>query len=144
MGPFSILVVDNDDLAILGVQRALVRAGHVATVASASNGIEALEILRSGRLSTERLLVLTDVGMPGMSGIELIHEIRMDPALAAIPVVFLTASTLATDRAAAYADHTAGYFMKPGTATSLDEIIRSVHAYWAQSELPAEVPPTTS
>jgi two-component system chemotaxis response regulator CheY len=104
---------------------------------AAANGLEALEVLRSGRISTDRLLVLTDVEMPGMSGLELLREIRLDPALASLPVVFLTASTLAADRTAAFADHTAGYFMKPGTAASLDEIIRSVHSYWTKSELPA-------
>jgi CheY-like chemotaxis protein len=138
--PFHLLVVDDDDLAVLRVQRALSRTGHLASVASASNGVEALEVLRSGRIPTDRLVVLTDVGMPGMSGIELLHEIRMDPALAAIPVVFLTASTLASDRAAAYADHSAGYFLKPGTAASLDDIVRRVHAYWATSELPGATP----
>jgi CheY-like chemotaxis protein len=138
--PFHILVVDDDDLAVLRVQRALGRTGHLATVTTASNGVEALEVLRGGQIPKDRLVILTDVSMPGMSGIELLHEIRMDPALAAIPVVFLTASTLASDRAAAYADHSAGYFLKPATAASLDDIVRCIHAYWATSELPGAAP----
>ena len=131
--PFHILVVDDDDLAILNLQATLSRAGHVATVTSASSGREALALLRGGSLPEERLLVLTDVNMPGMSGIELMREIRRDPALTSLPIVILTASALAADRSAAFALQAAGYFVKPAGHTHFRDVAQWLYTYWGES-----------
>jgi len=139
--PFHILIVDDDEEAILKLQQALAHAGHGATVTAASGGIQALQLLRSGRLPGERLLVLTDLNMPGMTGIELLGEIRADPALTDLPVVVLTASTIDADRAAAFRLHTAGYFIKSGTAPHFHEVINFLYAYWSTSAFrPARTP----
>jgi len=139
--PFHILIVDDDELAILNLEQALRHAGHAATTTAASGGIHALQLLRSGRLPGERLLVLTDLNMPGMSGLELLIEIRADPALSDLPVVVLTASAIDADRAAAFKLHTAGYFIKPGTGLHFQEVIDFLYAYWATSSFqPARAP----
>jgi len=130
---FHILIVDDDELAILNLQQALQHAGHTATLTAASNGIHALQLLRSGLLPGERLLVLTDLNMPGMSGIELLTEIRADPALSDLPVVILTASTMDADRAAAFRLHSAGYFLKSGLGPQFQELVDFLHGYWANS-----------
>jgi CheY-like chemotaxis protein len=132
--PFHILLVDDDDLAVLNVQHAIERAGFTATITAAVDGTAALAILRAGAPLDERLLVLTDLNMPGFSGLDLLAAIRTDPLLADLPVVILTASTLAADRKAAFDLHVAGYFVKPDGPTRHREVIQWLYTYWANSE----------
>lgn len=134
MRPIHILLVDDDDLAVLNVQRAIERAGFDATVTAVAGGAEALAILRSGTLERDRLLVLTDLHMPGTSGLDLLAAIRTDPKLADLPVVILTASTLAAHRKSAFDLHAAGYFVKPDGPTRHREVIQWLYNYWASSE----------
>jgi CheY-like chemotaxis protein len=132
--PIHILLVDDDDLAVLNVQRAIERAGFDATVTAVAGGTEALQVLRGGTLEQDRLLVLTDLHMPGLSGLDLLSAIRSDPTLSDLPVVILTASTLAAHRKSAFDLHAAGYFVKPDGPTRHREVIQWLYNYWASSE----------
>jgi CheY-like chemotaxis protein len=132
--PIHILLVDDDDLAVLNVQRAIERAGFDATITAVGGAAEALAILRGGTLAQERLLVLTDLHMPGTSGLDLLSAIRNDPMLTDLPVVILTASTLAVHRKSAFDLHAAGYFVKPDGPTRHREVIQCLYNYWASSE----------
>jgi len=132
--PIHILLVDDDDLAILNVQGAIKRAGFEATVTAVSGGVEALALLRGGTLDHDRMVVLTDLHMPGLSGLDLLSAIRTDPALADLPVVILTASTLAAHRKSAFDLHAAGYFVKPDGPSRHREVIQALYSYWASSE----------
>jgi CheY-like chemotaxis protein len=137
----SILLVEDDEVDVMNVQRALKKNNSTATLYRAANGIEALAMLRStshiAQPDNSRLLILLDLNMPQMGGLEFLKELRADPALHQLPVVILTTSMQDSEIAAAYEYHVAGYIIKPITFSSFVEKIDALNRYWLMSELPA-------
>lgn len=132
----NILLVEDDAIDVKNVERALRKNNVANPLFVASNGIEALEMLRSGAVPGTRRLVLLDLNMPKMNGIEFLQELRKDPALATITVVVLTTSNDDRDKVAAYDHHVAGYLLKPVTFTSFVEVMAALNKYWSLVELP--------
>jgi CheY-like chemotaxis protein len=132
----NILLVDDDLVDVMNVRRAFER-GHITDpIWVASDGIEALELLRGTTLPADHRLVLLDINMPRMNGLELLRELRADPALHATPVVVLTTSNDDRDRTEAYAHNVAGYLLKPVTFADFVDMISALHHYWARVQLP--------
>jgi CheY-like chemotaxis protein len=132
----NILLVDDDDVDVLNVRRAFERARIESPVWVASDGIEGLAMLRSGQLPRERRLVLLDINMPRMNGIEMLRELRADPELRATSVVILTTSNDERDRLDAYGLNVAGYLIKPVTFAAFVELMTAMHHYWSLVEMP--------
>jgi CheY-like chemotaxis protein len=137
----SILLVEDDEVDVMNVQRALKKNNSTATLYRAANGIEALAMLRNtnhiSQADNSRLLILLDLNMPQMGGLEFLKELRADPDLTKLPVVMLTTSMQDSEIAAAYEYHVAGYIVKPITFSSFVEKIDALNRYWLMSELPA-------
>lgn len=137
----NILLVEDDEVDVMNVQRALKKNNSTATLYRAANGIEALTMLRTNsQIPTEnngRLLILLDLNMPKMGGLEFLRELRADPVLCKLPVVILTTSMHDSDRAVAYQHNVAGYLIKPITFSSFVEMIDVLHRYWTMSEMPS-------
>ncbi len=135
-----ILLVEDDEVDVMNVQRALKKNKATATLHLAANGIEALAMLRTNSLIAKenngRLLILLDLNMPKMGGIEFLRELRADPTLGKLPVVILTTSRQDSDLAAAYQYNVAGYLVKPITFNSFVEKIDILNRYWSMSEMP--------
>jgi len=132
----SILLVEDDDVDVMSVQRAFER-GHIASrVTVARDGIEALRLLRNGQGPQQRRLVLLDLNLPRMSGIEFLGEVRRDPLLCRTLVVVLTTSNEERDRADAYGLHAAGYLLKPVTFPAFVELMVVLNRYWRLVEFP--------
>jgi CheY-like chemotaxis protein len=102
----------------------------------AGDGVEALEMLRSGHCPVARRLVLLDLNLPRMNGIEFLRELRRDPELAATPVVVLTTSNDECDKVEAYQLHVAGYLVKPVTFDNFCALMVALDKYWSLVELP--------
>ncbi len=132
----NILLVDDDEVDVMTVRRAFQKANITNPVFVASNGLEALELLRSGSIPAHRRLVLLDLNMPKMNGIELLREIRKDPALQAITVVVLTTSNEDRDRVEAFQLNVAGYLLKPVTFHTFAEVMTTLNKYWTLMEMP--------
>jgi len=130
-----ILLVEDDEVDVKNVQRAFKRNNMSNPLHVASNGLEALELLRAGKVP-QRRLVLLDLNMPKMNGIEFLQAIRNDPELANLTVVVLTTSNDDRDRLAAYEHHVAGYLLKPVTFPSFVELMATLNKYWTLVELP--------
>jgi CheY-like chemotaxis protein len=131
-----ILLVDDDEVDVMNVQRALLK-NHIANpVHVATNGIEALEKLRDGSIASTRLLVLLDLNMPKMNGIEFLRELRADPKLHATSVVVLTTSNEQRDKVDAFQFNVAGYMLKPVTFAKFIEIMATINKYWLLVEMP--------
>ena len=132
----NLLLVEDDDLDVMNVQRAF-EEGHITNpMWVAGDGVEALELLRAGAVPDERRLVLLDLNMPRMSGIEFLRELRGDPALRGTPVVVLTTSDDERDRVEAYDLNVAGYLLKPVTFGSFVELMALLNRYWTVVEMP--------
>ena len=131
-----LLLVEDDDLDVMNVHRALGQAPEVASIAVARDGIEALKLLRAGELPMERLVTVIDLRMPRMSGIDLLKEIRLDPRLKRLPSVVLTTSDDPHDRDAAFSLGAAGYFVKQAAPGRFRQIMDALRSYWSVAEFP--------
>jgi CheY-like chemotaxis protein len=137
----NILLVEDDEVDVMNVQRALKKNGATSNLYRAANGIEALAMLRTNnqiaKENNSRLLILLDLNMPKMGGLEFLKELRADPALSHLPVVILTTSMQDSDLTTAYQYNVAGYLIKPITFSSFVETMDVLNRYWSMSELPS-------
>jgi CheY-like chemotaxis protein len=132
----NILLVEDDDVDVMNVRRAFQRAHVSNPLHVAGNGIEALEMLRGDGIPSERRLVLLDLNMPRMNGIEFLRAIRADAELRSLPVVVLTTSNDERDKVDAYNLNVAGYLLKPVTFTDFVDLMAALNKYWMLVEMP--------
>jgi hypothetical protein len=137
----NVLLVEDDEVDVMNVRRAFKKGNITNPLHVAGNGLEALVMLRGGddRLSAvpaHRRLILLDLNMPKMGGLEFLSALRSDPALKSIPVVVLTTSNQDRDRVEAYHFNVAGYILKPVTFANFTEVMMMLNRYWSLSEMP--------
>ena len=132
----NILLVEDDEVDVMNVQRAFRKNNIANPLFLAGNGLEALEKLRNGKIPRDRRIVLLDLNMPRMNGIEFLRTIRADAELKLTPVIVLTTSNDERDRIEAYNLNVAGYILKPVTFGNFCEVMAALNKYWALVELP--------
>lgn len=132
----NVLLVEDDQVDVMNVRRAFERNRITNPLFVAGDGIEALDMLRNGRVPEEKRIVLLDLNMPRMSGIEFLRELRKDEALMHTPVVVLTTSNDERDKIEAYNLNVAGYLLKPVTFINFVELMAALNKYWTLVELP--------
>jgi CheY-like chemotaxis protein len=132
----NVMLVDDDELDVMNVQRAFRKNSISNPLYIAHDGVEALEMLRNGSVPSHRRIILLDLNMPRMGGIEFLREIRADPALRSSTVIVLTTSAEDRDRVEAYDLNVAGYLLKPVTLSAFIEIMGAMNRYWMANELP--------
>jgi CheY-like chemotaxis protein len=131
----NILLVDDDDLDVMNVRRAFEKGNLRDPLFHAGDGLLALEALRGDAIPRDRRLVLLDLNMPRMNGIEFLRELRKDPELRSTAVVVLTTSEAERDRIDAYGFQVAGYLVKPVRFAAFVEHLTAIHRYWALMEM---------
>lgn len=131
-----ILLVDDDRIDVMTVKRAFEKNKITNMLHVASNGEEALNLLRGlGTAAPVRPgLILLDLNMPVMNGIEFLEIAKTDPSLKRIPVVVLTTSTEGFDKERCFDLGVAGYFIKPVVFERFVEAINAIDRYWTLSE----------
>jgi Response regulator containing a CheY-like receiver domain and an HTH DNA-binding domain len=132
----NILLVEDDEVDVMNVRRAFERNNVSNPLFVAGNGLEALEMLRGDVVPKERRLVLLDLNMPKMNGIEFLQALRADPELSSTPVVVLTTSNDDQDKIDAYNFNVAGYLLKPVTFSNFCERMTTLDKYWTLVEMP--------
>ena len=132
----NILLVEDDELDVMNVRRAFKKNNIINPLYVAGNGLEALEMLQSGVVPGDRRLILLDLNMPKMGGIEFLRALRADPNLHRMTVVVLTTSDEERDRVEAYNLNVAGYILKPVTLLAFVELMATLNKYWSVNELP--------
>ena len=127
----NILVIEDDDIVARTIERSL--RGEEFRVDLASSGVEGLKAARRNRPD----LIILDVIMPGMDGYAVCREIRADPVLTAIPVLFLTAKIKDEDKITGFNAGADDYLCKP---FNIDELILRVRAILRRTHRPSSVP----
>jgi len=133
----SLLVIDDDDIDAAALQRALKKLKLANPVYRAKDGLEGLELLRSNQIP-KPYVVLLDINMPRMNGIEFLEAIRADGELTQSVVFVLTTSKSDEDIMAAYREHVAGYLLKQRMDNDFMQVISLLDHYWRVIELPAD------
>jgi CheY-like chemotaxis protein len=136
MRTLNILLVEDDEVDVMNVQRSFKKNNISNPLFVAGNGVEALEMLRNGSVPAQNRLILLDINMPKMNGIEFLRALRADPALSASPVVVLTTSNDDKDRMESFQLNVAGYLLKPVTFSSFVELMLALNKYWMLVEMP--------
>lgn len=130
-----ILIVEDDDVDVMTIRRAF-KEIHVANpVVRHENGELAIDYLRDRR-SSMPCIILLDLNMPVMGGIEFLEAIKRDDQLRRIPVIVLTTSKEHEDKVNSFNFSVAGYMEKPVDYRRFVDIMRSIDLYWSFSELP--------
>ncbi|WP_437506027.1 response regulator [Sorangium sp. So ce1099] len=132
----NIILVEDDTVDVMNVRRAFERGKITNPLWVAGDGVEGLDLLRGTQVPRDRRLVLLDLNMPRMNGIEFLRELRADAALRATPVVVLTTSNDDRDKVDAYDLNVAGYLLKPVTFLSFVELMTALNRYWTLVEMP--------
>lgn len=129
-----VLLVEDDEIDQMTVQRALKDIHVTNRLDIAGNGEEALAFLNDSR-NQKPGIILLDLNMPRMNGIEFLSVIKKDDELKKIPVVVLTTSIEEQDKVRSFNLGVAGYMHKPVDYMQFVEVIRTIDLYWTLSEL---------
>jgi len=131
----NILVVEDDEIDVESLKRIFAKKEIKNPVFYAANGIEALDIMRgeNNRAKVPKpYIVLLDINMPKMNGIEMLNELRRDEQLKDSVVFILTTSPREEDKNTSYKLNVAGYFLKQ----EVKELVNLLSLYWKLNEFP--------
>lgn len=135
-----ILLVEDDDGDAKAVKRAFAKADIGNPIVRAQDGVEAFEFLTGtldGQSIRPPVLLLVDLNMPRMNGIELVRALRAHPELRRTVVFLLTTSKREEDMAAAYDLNVAGYIIKQNAGADFLNLVGMIDSFWKIVELPA-------
>jgi CheY-like chemotaxis protein len=130
-----ILLVDDDQVDAMTVQRALKELRADNPLLHFDHAEQALAYLEDAHEPLPRLILL-DLNMPGMNGLEFLHIVKARPILRRIPVIVLTTSQQEDDRTRSFDLSAAGYIAKPIGYRHFMEVMQVIDAYWRLSEEP--------
>ncbi|MEO1272537.1 MAG: response regulator [Myxococcota bacterium] len=127
-----ILIIDDDDIDARSIRRAFKKAGFSAPFLRAHDGEEALALLRGEdghSAPPTRVMVLLDINMPRMDGLEFLGEVRADIRLRQLPIFVLTTSDDDRDINGAYNAHVAGYLVKQRIGAAFEHLPELIAPY---------------
>lgn len=134
----TVLVVEDDPTDILLVRRAFARTGPAAQLQVVEHGEAALEYLGGVGECSDRsrfplpALMLLDLKLPRLSGLEVLSWVRQQPGLRRLPIVVLTSSRQSQDLKLAYDRGVNSYLLKPVEFAALQALIGMVGSYWLE------------
>jgi CheY-like chemotaxis protein len=134
-----VLLLEDDTVDAMTVKRAIKDLSVANSLVRVVNGEDGLEYLRNNP-DEKPCVILLDLNMPRMSGIEFLKIIKNDPELRCIPVVVLTTSKADSDKNDCFDQSVAGYVVKPVDYQTFREAIKILNMYWTLNELPQTAP----
>lgn len=136
----TFLIVDDDDVAVMGMRRAIRKLELSNPIEVARDGEEALERLRGdGEAGVQRPYIVTlDLNMPRMGGLDFLEEVRRDPELQDAVIFVVTTSDAPGDITSAYAKNIAGYIIKEDTFETLKRALAMLRDFTEVVRLPVQ------
>jgi CheY-like chemotaxis protein len=134
--PSNILLVEDEEAHAQLTRRAIRKAGNANRIDVVYDGEEALDYLFNGGKYADKSkfpcpgLILLDIKLPGIDGIEVLQKIKQHPNLKKIPVIMLTTSEREEDIARSYDYHANSYLTKPVGFKEFEEKIGQIDFYW--------------
>jgi CheY-like chemotaxis protein len=132
----SILMVDDNDVDVMAMRRALISLKILNPIVRAQDGVEALELLRDRDKVKRPYIILLDLDMPRMNGLEFLAALRKDPELSSSVVFVLTTSNSDEDKLQSYGFNIAGYIVKADVGHGFMNVMSLLDHYWRVVELP--------
>ncbi len=129
----KVLLIEDDAIEVMKLQRAISRLEMPHEIIEAKNGEEALSILKDGNSLPD--LILLDLNMPRINGLEFLKILKQDEFMRFLPVVILTTSSNRKDMLECYQEGVAGYILKPLKYEDYVKKISVVLDYWGNNEL---------
>ena len=135
----TILLIDDDKVDVMAIKRSFRELKIANPIIEAQDGIEALARLRGTdgyEMVAHPCLILLDLNMPRMGGLEFLSEIRADPILHRSVIFVMTTSAAEEDRIHAYDKNVSGYVLKYRPGETFLKAIAMLEAYWRVIEFP--------
>ena len=129
----NILFIEDDMIETMKLKRTISKLQLKHNITEAKNGEEALDIIQSGNTLPD--IILLDLNMPRMSGIEFLSVLKADEKLRFLPTIVLTTSENRADLLECYKIGIAGYVIKPLKYEDYETKLQSVLNYWDNNEL---------
>jgi CheY-like chemotaxis protein len=133
----DILLVEDDEVDIMNVQRTFRKQNVQHRLEVARDGMEALSQLRAA--ANKPHVILLDINMPRMNGLEFLRELRSDPALARIAVFVMSTSSNPSDKSTAFQFNVAGYIVKPLSSEDFNHSLACLVRFWEICEFPEQL-----
>ncbi len=138
--PVTILHIEDDQVDKMVIDRVIKLLNITSQLLHAPNGKEALDILRgtNGKTKADPMpnVILLDINMPKMNGLEFLKELRADESIKSISVFVLTTSNDDADRKEAYDHNVAGYILKPVDIAQFETTFQVLANFWKICEWP--------
>lgn len=135
MKKYNILVVEDDEVDVMNIKRAFEKSGVSNKINYAKDGQEAIEFILKQN-PNDPYLILLDINMPRMNGIDFLKELRKNNNWKLTPVIMLTTSSEEKDKIESYKLSVVGYIVKPVIFSNFIEAVSAVKVYWTLSEFP--------
>jgi len=129
----AVVVVEDNDFDVKRIERGFQKLGQNRPIYRARDGVEALALLRGETEQappTQPLVILLDLNMPRMGGIEFLDELRQDENLRRLPVFVVTTSEFERDIELAHDRNVCGYIAKPRSSEEMAAILKTLSDFW--------------
>jgi len=130
----EVLLVEDDLVDVMTVKRAFRDLGIQNEIIHKSDGEKALDYLLDKK-NPRPGIILLDLNMPCMNGLEFLEIVKKNTTLQSIPIVVLTTSSESNDLTTSFKHSIAGYMIKPVNYTDYVEMMKAISSYWNQSEM---------
>jgi len=138
----GILIVEDEEAHAELTRRAIRKAGNVSRIDVVNDGEQALDyVFNRGKFDNREkyprpVLILLDIKLPGIDGIEVLKRVKEHPGLKTIPVIMLTTSKREEDIVASYSHYANSYLTKPVGFKEFEEKVKQLDFYWVKINEP--------
>ncbi|MBL4908330.1 MAG: response regulator [Sneathiella sp.] len=131
----TLLLVEDDDIDAMTIERSFQKKRIGNSIIRTYDGYEALKMLQDGKIPAP-FVILLDLQMPRMNGLEFLQHIRADHNLSSSVIFVLTTSKAEEDMVASYRQQVAGYFVKDEAGEHFINMVDILDSYWKIVHLP--------